>query len=178
MWDNYKSKGIKSFCATLTDASTSPVQVASAGWQIFDKMCEGKTTNTLDSIRYIMYIQYRRRNYSLKVSNWIVTYSLRIPLQSYHLEDIAIANSILEAGVGKWERVFSPSSYRSSSCFRETTEFVRCKCKISSKSPCNTYSCSCRKHGLTCLTACRILEAPVARTLVWLYKKKTNGNTM
>ena len=33
-------------------------------------------------------------------------------------------------------------------------KFVRCKCKLSSKNPCGTNTCSCRKNGLKCVTAC------------------------
>ena len=31
---------------------------------------------------------------------------------------------------------------------------IRCRCKTSSKNPCGTNICSCRKHGLKCMTAC------------------------
>ena len=34
-------------------------------------------------------------------------------------------------------------------------KFVRCKCKLSSKNPCGTKMCSCRKNGLKCVTACK-----------------------
>ena len=33
-------------------------------------------------------------------------------------------------------------------------KFVRCKCKLTSKNPCSTSICSCRKNGLKCVTAC------------------------
>ncbi len=33
-------------------------------------------------------------------------------------------------------------------------KFVRCKCKLTSTNPCGTNTCSCRKHGLKCITAC------------------------
>ena len=33
-------------------------------------------------------------------------------------------------------------------------KFVRCKCKLSSKNPCGSNICSCRKNGLKCITAC------------------------
>ena len=33
-------------------------------------------------------------------------------------------------------------------------KFVRCKCKISSRNPCGTNACTCRKNGLKCVTAC------------------------
>ncbi len=33
-------------------------------------------------------------------------------------------------------------------------KFVRCKCKLSSRNPCGTNACSCRKNGLKCVSAC------------------------
>ena len=33
-------------------------------------------------------------------------------------------------------------------------KFIRCKCKLFSRNPCGNNSCSCRKHGLKCVTAC------------------------
>ena len=33
-------------------------------------------------------------------------------------------------------------------------KFVRCKCKLSTTNPCGSNICSCRKHGLKCVTAC------------------------
>ena len=32
--------------------------------------------------------------------------------------------------------------------------FIRCNCSISKKSPCNTNVCSCKRHGLPCVSAC------------------------
>ena len=32
-------------------------------------------------------------------------------------------------------------------------KFVRCKCKLSSRNPCGTNICSCRKNGLKCVIA-------------------------
>ena len=33
-------------------------------------------------------------------------------------------------------------------------KIIRCNCKDSSKAPCSTAICSCRKHGLTCASSC------------------------
>ena len=33
-------------------------------------------------------------------------------------------------------------------------KFVRCKYKLSSKNPCSTNMCLCRRNGLKCVTAC------------------------
>ena len=32
---------------------------------------------------------------------------------------------------------------------------IRCNCKVTSKAPCLTVSCSFRKHGLSCISSCR-----------------------
>ena len=32
---------------------------------------------------------------------------------------------------------------------------VRCSCNMSSKNPCGTALCSCRKSGINCISACR-----------------------
>ena len=31
---------------------------------------------------------------------------------------------------------------------------IRCKCKLTSKNPCGTNICSCRKNGIKCMPAC------------------------
>jgi hypothetical protein len=33
-------------------------------------------------------------------------------------------------------------------------KFVRCKCKLSTKNPCGTNTCTCKKNGLKCMAAC------------------------
>ena len=32
--------------------------------------------------------------------------------------------------------------------------FIRCNCSISKKHPCSTNTCSCKKHGIVCVSAC------------------------
>lgn len=34
------------------------------------------------------------------------------------------------------------------------TNIIRCKCKTSTKNPCSTRLCTCRKYGLPCLSSC------------------------
>lgn len=33
-------------------------------------------------------------------------------------------------------------------------KFIRCNCKVSTKNPCGTKVCSCKKNGLKCVVAC------------------------
>ena len=34
------------------------------------------------------------------------------------------------------------------------TKVIRCKCKTTTKNPCGTKTCTCRKYGLACLSSC------------------------
>jgi hypothetical protein len=33
-------------------------------------------------------------------------------------------------------------------------KFIRCNCKLTTKNPCSSNICTCRKHGLSCMAAC------------------------
>src|SRR6218665_2852989 len=37
----------------------------------------------------------------------------------------------------------------------EILNVVRCKCKVEGRRPCSTRLCSCMKHGLSCVAACK-----------------------
>src|SRR6218665_2089505 len=37
----------------------------------------------------------------------------------------------------------------------EILNVVRCKCKVERRRPCSTQLCSCMKHGLSCVAACK-----------------------
>ncbi|CAE1259252.1 unnamed protein product [Acanthosepion pharaonis] len=53
----HKSKEIHTSCATLADATASPVQVTSVGSQILVNMYGGKPGDTPDFLRYIKYTE-------------------------------------------------------------------------------------------------------------------------
>ena len=33
-------------------------------------------------------------------------------------------------------------------------KFIRCNCKVNSRNPCGTRTCTCQKNGIRCVTAC------------------------
>ena len=37
----------------------------------------------------------------------------------------------------------------------ELLDFVKCKCRMDSRRPCSSHLCTCVKHGLPCLAACK-----------------------
>ena len=44
-------------------------------------------------------------------------------------------------------------------------KFIRCTCKATSRNPCSTYSCTCRKNGLACVEACKGCHGEVCSNL-------------
>jgi len=58
---------------------------------------------------------------------------------------------IPSSGVGD---VLSPIMTDLDAAPENLLQFIRCKCKLTSKNPCGTNICSCRKNGLKCVTAC------------------------
>ena len=42
---------------------------------------------------------------------------------------------------------------------------VRCKCRIDTHGPCTSMLCSCRKHGLKCVAACKNCNGEVCENL-------------
>ena len=51
-------------------------------------------------------------------------------------------------------KVLSPIMTDINAAPENLLKFVQCKCILSSKNPCGTSMCSCRKHGIKCVTAC------------------------
>jgi len=45
---------------------------------------------------------------------------------------------------------------------------VRCKCKADGSNPCGTRSCSCQKHGFSCMPACKNCLSGVPALTLWL----------
>ena len=48
-------------------------------------------------------------------------------------------------------------------------KFIQCKCKLSTANPCGSNTCSCRKHGLKCITVCSDCRVKVAEMLQKLF---------
>ena len=82
-------------------------------------------------------------------------HSLRVHLQVIIWKELS--NNIFDPKQWGWKlegSVFTPIMTDLHAAPDSLLKFVRCKCKLSSKNPCSTNICSCRKNGLKCVTAC------------------------
>ena len=124
-------------------------------------MYGGKPSDNLDYLRYIKYMEYAATSTKTLQPELLPPterasffHSLRVHLQ------VMIWSSLGQfqydpCGWG-WEMkngVLAPVMTDLDHAPKELLKFVRCKCKVMSKSPCSTKLCSCLKHEPICATA-------------------------
>lgn len=82
-------------------------------------------------------------------------HSLRVHLQVTQWKHLDIG--ILSADAWGWsmqDGMFLPIKTDIDPAPEWLLNYVRCKCKATSRNPCSTQMCSCRKNGLKCVMAC------------------------
>ena len=138
-------------------------QIGKAGIQVFAIMYGGKQGYTLNTLRYVKFMEM--------VSSGNITaldpqklppteraayyHSLRVHLQVIIWKKLT--GNDLDPKQWGWKldgTVLIPIMTDFNAAPESLLKFVRCKCKLSSKNPCGTNMCSCRKNGLKCVTAC------------------------
>lgn len=182
----HNSKEIQSCCAALADATASPAQVASAESQIFVSMYEGKPSNTLNSLRYINYIQYTATSTKKLQPRKLPPTEKSALFHSLHLHLQAMIWKTLghcQIDPCSWvcemkSGTLVPVLINLDPAPEKLLSFVHCKCKIPSKSPCRTNICFCWKHGFTCITFsnCRDTDCNISLALQEEDEQKDDSN--
>ena len=157
-----KSESLLSCCKTLADDAASYSLIASAGWQIFVKMYCGKPSDNLDYLRYIKYMEYAATSTKMlqperlpPTERAAFFHSLRVHLQLMIWKSLGQCQyDPCSRGWGMKNGVLAPVMTDLNPAPEGLLKFVRCKCKVTSNSPCSTKLCSCLKQGLTCVTVC------------------------
>ena len=147
-----------SYLMSNTDAS--PEQIGKAGIQIFIYMYNGKQGDSLNKLRYAKFMEMVSTGnidpQKLPPTERAAHYhSLRVHLQVIIWKKLT--SDDLDPKQWGWKldgKVLSPIMTDINVAPENLLKFVRCKCKLSSKNPCGTNMCSCRRNGLKCVTAC------------------------
>ncbi len=133
------------------------------GARLFVILFGGKHGDTLNYLRYVKYLE-------MVSSSKIVDPQKLPPTQrSAHFHSLRVhllvmlwkrlTHEDLEFDPERWGwkldgTRLSPIMTDLAAAPEALLKFVRCKCKLTSTNPCGTNTCSCRKHGLKCVTAC------------------------
>ena len=157
------SKDLRDLSLIVSNPEATAEEVGAAGIKIFILLYGGKASDTLNNLRYLKYMQMVSTSkitiepQKLPPTERAAYYhALRVHLQ------ITIWRQLSDNSLDATEWGWAVSGNQMTPIFtdlgaapEDLLRFVRCKwCKSSTKNPCGSNSCSCRKHGLKCVAAC------------------------
>ena len=122
----------------------------------------GKPDETLTSLRYASFMSMVSKRFQLQPENLPPTeraafyHSLRVHLQVCQWKYLEL--DILDATKWGWKLIngitMAPVKTDLQCAPEWLLNVIHCNCKLSSKIPCGTKLCSCRKNRLNCVPAC------------------------
>ena len=157
-----ESKEIQQLSSLISEHSATAEQTGEAGRRLFVITYGGKQEDSLNNLRYTKFMEMvSSSKASLDPQTLSPTeraahyHSLRVHLQVMIWKELS--NNNLDPKRWGWKlegSVFAPMMTDLAAAPDSLLKFVRCKCKLTSKNPCSTNICSCRKNGLKCEMAC------------------------
>ena len=157
------SKEAMQLCTVLTDKNATHDEVNTAGLQTLSLLYGGKTSESLNHLRYVMYM-------NCAASSTLQPHPERLPptenasryhVYRAHLQIVqweTLMSCDLKAEEWGWKLTdgrFSPILTDQPAAPDDILKIIRCKCNAQLPHPCSTQLCSCVKHGLACVAACK-----------------------
>lgn len=156
------SKELQHLSRMMCDPLITAEQVGKAGTRIFIIMYGGKKPDSLNCLRHAKFMEMATTSKSALDPQKLPPteragyyHSLRVHLQIMLWRDL-IGNDLDPQQWG-WKlegNKLVPLMTDLTPAPENLLKFVRCKCKLTSRNPCGTNTCSCRKNGLKCVSAC------------------------
>jgi len=157
------SKEVQQISLLMGDPSVTPEQVGKAGARLFVILFGGKHGDDLNYLCYVKFLEMVSANKIVDPQKLPPTeraahfHSLRVHLQVILWKRLTHQDLDFDPEQWGWKldgTQLSPIMTDLAAGPESLLKFVRCKCKLSSRNPCGTNICSCRKNGLRCVTAC------------------------
>ena len=172
-----------SYVLSKDDATTE--QIGKASIQVFAIMYGGKQGYTLNTLRYVKFMEMVSSGnitaldpQKLPPTERVAYYhSLRAHLQVIIWKKLT--GNDLDLKQWGWkldDTVLIPIMTDLNAAPESLLKFVLCKCKLSSKNPCGTNTCSCWKNGLKCVTACEDCQGEGCKNAEEIIDKEDNFN--
>ena len=145
----------------MIDSRASTEDVGLAGIRLFVHLYGGKQTDSLNNFRYMKFMEMTSCGKKVEPERLPPTertaffHSLRVHQQV--VVWAKLANNALVPQEWGWKlksNILSPIMTDLDPAPENLLKFIRCKCKVSSRNPCGTNLCMCRKNGLKCVPAC------------------------
>ena len=147
----------------LTSHRASQTEVVDAGLQILVMLYGGKVGDSLNHLRYAVYMNLiaTRRTQPRPERLPPTERAARFHIMRVHLQAVqwkTLSTDQLNPMEWGWtvanDRLV-PVTTDLQPAPDDLLNVITCKCKVTTKKPCSSQLCSCRKHGLPCLASCK-----------------------
>jgi 5'-3' exonuclease len=137
--------------------------VAAAGLKLMVLLYGGRSADRLNHMRYVLYMNLTasstkqlRPERLPPTENAALQHIYRVHLQVVQWK--TLMDTDLQPEDWGWRVVdgrYVPVATVLPAAPDDILTVIRCKCKMETKRPCSTQLCSCLKHGLACVSACK-----------------------
>ena len=154
---------VQHISSLMTNPCSTAEEIGKAGVHLFVVLFGGKQNDSLNFLRYVKFLEIVSSSRAIEPQKLPPTeraahfHSLRVHLQVILWKKLAHEDLCLDPQQWGWKldgTTLSPVMTDIAAAPETLLQFVRCKCKLSSRNPCGTNICSCQKNGLKCVTAC------------------------
>ena len=167
------STSVHESASCFGDVFATPEPVGASGISLFIKSYGGKSGDTLNVMRYSKFVQMLATSSQIEPSDLPPTeraayfHALRVHLQVAQWVNLDFG--CLDPTKWGWKMDqgnLVPIKTDMDPAPEFLLNFIRCKCKTTTKNPCGTTHCSCRKHGLKCVAACGDCRGELCNNMV------------
>lgn len=164
MWRKFLKVDLRSQVETFENSAATHKDVAQVGLQLLSLLYGEKSRCDLNHLRFTLHMNYLASATQLPRPERLPPTESAAHMHSYrvHLQvmqwKLLTTNVNVRADDWGWQLVdgqYMPVATNMDVAPPDILNVVRCKCSAETANPCNTQVCSCRKHGLQCVSACK-----------------------
>ena len=156
------SQELQNLSQTFSSPNASNIDISHAGIGIFSLLYSGQITNDLAQLRFHQYMNMISKSKMQLKPELLPPTNTAADFHSYrvHLQVVewdTFLTSGLDPALWGWtlsDSCYSPIKTTKDPAPSDVLSLISCNCKMSSKSPCSSNRCSCRKNGIWCMAAC------------------------
>jgi len=156
-----KSNRAQVLSEVFSSLSSTPDQIGKAGVEIFVLLYGGKGSDKLQQLRYTCYMKMAASSSKIAPSKLPPTeraawyHSLRVYIQLCQWKTLmGCQMDPLDWGWKIENGKMAPIMTDQNVAPEELLLVIRCNCKLSSRNPCGSNQCSCKRNGIQCVSAC------------------------
>ncbi|XP_066926559.1 uncharacterized protein [Clytia hemisphaerica] len=155
-----KSEILGEVSEVFTDSQSTKEQIQDASIEAFREIYGGNHDKSLSNLRYNKYLEMLCKGLIQPerlppTSDAATQHGARVHIQVIRWKELD--ENVLDPTKWGWQGSdtgLRPIRTIKSVAPPEILKIIKCKCKMSSKNPCGTNLCSCRKNGIPCMPAC------------------------